>query len=134
MVYSWLILTLLPLPLPIACGLANTFGVAPALLSRYTQQNSDVWQCLDGSKQIAWSSINDDYCDCLDGSDEPGKLMNGFDVLDSLNLLQGTSACANGTFYCLNQGHIGASIPSSRVNDGLCGVSVHAIPGTVVNS
>ena len=38
-----------------------------------------------------------------------------------LQALLGTSACSDNTFYCTNEGHIGASIPSSRVNDGLCG-------------
>lgn len=33
----------------------------------------------------------------------------------------GTSACPGNTFYCANEGHISASILSSRVNDGLCG-------------
>lgn len=35
--------------------------------------------------------------------------------------IEGTGACPNTTFYCRNEGHIGATIPSSRVNDGLCG-------------
>jgi hypothetical protein len=39
----------------------------------------------------------------------------------ALQALLGTSACSGNTFYCANEGHIGASIPSSRVNDGLCG-------------
>jgi len=38
-----------------------------------------------------------------------------------LRALLGTSACPDNTFYCANEGHIGASIQSSRVNDGLCG-------------
>lgn len=32
----------------------------------------------------------------------------------------GTSACPNGMFYCKNAGYAGATIRSSRVNDGLC--------------
>jgi len=33
----------------------------------------------------------------------------------------GTSACPNGVFYCRNIGFEGKLIPSSRVNDGVCG-------------
>ncbi|KAF7331712.1 hypothetical protein MKEN_00051000 [Mycena kentingensis (nom. inval.)] len=92
------------LPLPALAATPQTLGVPPALLSKYTPPKSGaLWQCLDGSKSIPWDFVNDDACDCPDGSDEPG-----------------TSACANSTFYCQNAGHIGASIPSSRVNDGLC--------------
>ncbi|CAG8639345.1 8536_t:CDS:10, partial [Cetraspora pellucida] len=61
------------------------------------------WTCLDGSATIPYEAINDDFCDCADGSDEPG-----------------TSACSNGKFYCRNEGHIPSSIPSSRINDGVC--------------
>ena len=39
--------------------------------------------------------------------------------------IEGTGACPNTTFYCRNEGHIGATIPSSRVNDGLCGARPH---------
>ncbi|KAJ7499351.1 glucosidase II beta subunit-like-domain-containing protein [Mycena latifolia] len=94
----WLLL----LPLPVL-ALDKTLGVPPALLSRYSPPKSGSWKCLDGSKEIPWDFVNDDACDCPDGSDEPG-----------------TSACPNSTFYCQNIGHIGATIPSSRVNDGLC--------------
>ncbi|KAJ3093135.1 hypothetical protein HK102_007974 [Quaeritorhiza haematococci] len=59
--------------------------------------------CLDKSASIPFSAVNDDYCDCRDGSDEPG-----------------TSACSNGVFYCKNEGHIPVSIPSYKVNDGVC--------------
>jgi hypothetical protein len=34
---------------------------------------------------------------------------------------EGTGACKDTTFYCKNEGHIGAKILSSRVGDGLCG-------------
>jgi hypothetical protein len=37
------------------------------------------------------------------------------------DMQKGTSACPNGVFYCPNEGHVGASIRSSSVNDGLCG-------------
>ncbi|KAI9201820.1 glucosidase II beta subunit-like-domain-containing protein [Polychytrium aggregatum] len=78
-------------------------GVAPDHLKAYESTNDLRFLCLDGSKHIPHAAVNDDYCDCSDGSDEPG-----------------TSACSNGRFYCINQGHVGASIPSSRVNDGIC--------------
>ncbi|KAJ7122861.1 glucosidase II beta subunit-like-domain-containing protein [Mycena epipterygia] len=94
---------LLVLPLPVLASFDKTLGVPPALLSRYSPPKSGSWKCLDGSKEIPWDFVNDDACDCPDGSDEPG-----------------TSACPNSTFYCQNAGHIGATIPSSRVNDGLC--------------
>jgi len=43
-----------------------------------------------------------------------GKLM--------LDRIPGTGACPDTHFYCQNRGHIGASIPSSQVRDGLCGM------------
>lgn len=65
------------------------------------------FSCKDGSKTgMPLTRVNDDYCDCGDGSDEPG-----------------TSACPNGRFLCRNIGHVGVSLHSSRVNDGICGKS-----------
>ncbi|KAI0034384.1 glucosidase II beta subunit-like-domain-containing protein [Vararia minispora EC-137] len=87
----------------IAQDVPKTHGVPPMLLARYVPSSARTWACLDGSKEIPWSAVNDDYCDCLDGSDEPG-----------------TGACPNSTFYCRNVGHLGATVPSSRVRDGLC--------------
>ena len=34
------------------------------------------------------------------------------------------AACVKGHFYCQNKGHFGRTLPSSRVNDGICGESV----------
>ncbi|KAG8932306.1 hypothetical protein FRC02_001313 [Tulasnella sp. 418] len=94
------------LPLFLSTGATSASsikGVDPSKANLYVPSSSQTWKCLDGSKEIPWSAVNDDYCDCNDGSDEPG-----------------TSACPNGTFYCVNKGHIGVNIRSSRVGDGLC--------------
>ena len=54
-----------------ALGTPQTRGVHPSSLSKYKPEGS-AWTCLDGSKTISWTAVNDDYCDCPDGSDEPG--------------------------------------------------------------
>ncbi|KAF9081189.1 hypothetical protein BGX23_001160 [Mortierella sp. AD031] len=78
-------------------------GVAPSRAKVYTPDTKGQWACLDGSKSIPFTAVNDDYCDCPDGSDEPG-----------------TSACGTGYFYCSNVGHTPAYIKTSRLNDGVC--------------
>ena len=98
-------------------------GVHPSLYPKYAPTSSDLWSCLDGSRSIPWSAVNDDYCDCPDGSDEPGmtipnRLIQTYNALISH---LGTAACRNSTFFCPNIGHVGASISATRVNDGLCG-------------
>ncbi|KAJ1553057.1 hypothetical protein HK405_009081, partial [Cladochytrium tenue] len=81
---------------------AGVRGVAVVDQARYEPVGGK-FECLDGSRTIAFAAVNDDYCDCADGSDEPG-----------------TSACPNGRFHCANIGHISSYIPSSRVGDGVC--------------
>ncbi|KAL1924034.1 uncharacterized protein VTP21DRAFT_7069 [Calcarisporiella thermophila] len=94
--------TLLLVSQTVANSSLGLLGVEKKNLHLYQEKNGQ-FICLDGSKKIPFSAINDDYCDCPDGSDEPG-----------------TSACPNGKFYCANEGHIPAYIRSSRVNDGVC--------------
>lgn len=86
-----------------AADAANKYrGVARSLYPLY-EGTSGQFTCLDKSKTIPVDRVNDDFCDCPDGSDEPG-----------------TSACANGKFYCVNKGFRGKYIPSMQVNDGVC--------------
>ena len=70
--HPWLLLLL---PLHVLAGGDRLRGVAPDLIARYAplqEGATDTWECLDGSKTIDWSAVNDDFCDCPDGSDEPG--------------------------------------------------------------
>ncbi|KAG8815614.1 hypothetical protein FRC19_000918 [Serendipita sp. 401] len=118
---------LFPVTLSAAVGTENSAtklrGVVPARRGLYTPTSSGTWKCLSGDKEISWAKVNDDFCDCPDGSDEPG-LLNAPSVVTQqvliLFLHLGTSACPNSSFYCVNEGHEGASISSTRVNDGLC--------------
>ena len=47
--------------------------------------------------------------------------MNREHVCFVSHLLSLLAACNNGHFYCRNIGHVGKSVDSSRVNDGICG-------------
>ena len=82
-------------------------GIDPRSAEPYASTPPGVFRCLSGKHTIPFTQLNDDYCDCPDGSDEPG-----------------TSACsavptAPG-FFCLNEGHAGIWIKSSRVGDFVC--------------
>eukprot|EP01112_Ceratiomyxa_fruticulosa_P012769 TRINITY_DN3556_c0_g1_i2.p1 TRINITY_DN3556_c0_g1~~TRINITY_DN3556_c0_g1_i2.p1 ORF type:complete len:438 (-),score=93.44 TRINITY_DN3556_c0_g1_i2:182-1495(-) len=81
--------------------LSSTLGVSPADAALY--KSNTPFTCKGNQKTIPHDYVNDDYCDCLDGSDEPG-----------------TSACANGKFYCINKSYKGEFISSSKVGDSIC--------------
>uniref|UniRef100_A0A8R1I128 Glucosidase 2 subunit beta n=2 Tax=Caenorhabditis japonica TaxID=281687 RepID=A0A8R1I128_CAEJA len=107
-----MLLNLLVLLVPASLALPNDIvqrelkpvkGVGHSRLYLYQESFQGTFRCLDGSRTILFSQLNDDYCDCPDGSDEPG-----------------TSACGNAFFYCSNVGHTGNFIPTNRVNDKLC--------------
>ncbi|DAZ94356.1 TPA: hypothetical protein N0F65_000920 [Lagenidium giganteum] len=66
-----------------------------------------LFSCDEGSKKFDLTRINDNFCDCEDGSDEPG-----------------TSACSHTSakFHCANTGFFAKDVPTSQVNDMICGV------------
>lgn len=82
--------------------LTPTFGVPKSIKHQY-DINLEDFLCLDGTKSVPFSFVNDNFCDCPDGTDEPG-----------------TAACPNGQYHCINAGYRPTNIPSVRVNDGIC--------------
>lgn len=87
-----------PVEIPFKFGLAKADQIL---------HNEESFKCRDGSETFPLHFFNDDYCDCKDGSDEPG-----------------TTACSHiypSKFYCNNNGKYPKRIPSSFVNDGVCG-------------
>lgn len=93
------LLLLLPAASLAGAGVAVR-GIPRSLEALYSAAR---FSCLDGSRTLEAARVNDDYCDCADGSDEPG-----------------TSACAQGRFYCANKGYRGKHVTSALVNDGVC--------------
>ena len=126
------------------------FLCSPSLTERQFYEEGKPFTCLDGSRTIPFDRVNDDYCDCRDGSDEPGsyilhpgdtpglqftelnktmthKCIGGLflcSIIKLFYLIAGTAACPNGSFHCTNAGFKPAFIPSSRINDGICGMSL----------
>lgn len=90
----------------------SDFGVFVKLIRRWDVDlaSARYWieqfSCDGGTLVLDLARLNDNYCDCEDGSDEPG-----------------TSACSHtaAAFRCANAGFLPEDLPTSRVNDGLCG-------------
>src|SRR5690349_11004940 len=90
-------------------------GVMTALEPLYADALSKTpgsFTCLDGSKTVPASKVNDEYCDCKDGSDEPGTAACTYDRTHSVP--------ANFRFQCANVGYKPQLFFHSRVNDGIC--------------
>lgn len=97
-----------------------------AVASRY-QESAEFGCLLNPSIKVGWDKVNDNSCDCPDGSDEPGTAACAH--LDPLSPPQPLAGSASGTtntttalpgFWCANEGHVGAYLPFSYVNDGVC--------------
>ena len=69
-----------PAFLAVACSLhfsvgsaASYRGVDPAL-AKFYDASKETFSCLDRSRKLPFTFVNDNYCDCMDGSDEPGNI------------------------------------------------------------
>ncbi|CAK7567125.1 MAG: hypothetical protein SEPTF4163_005087 [Sporothrix epigloea] len=119
-------------PLLLAGALASSVaastprGVGPEFARYY--ESTDRFACISNPTIVLdIAQINDGSCDCPDGSDEPGT--SACSYLDPLSPPQPLPGSPSGTtktapalpgFWCENAGHIGAYVPFSYVNDGIC--------------
>jgi len=115
-------------------SLAGTLprGVGPEFASHYENALAHdlglEWRCINHPEiRIPTTYINDGTCHCPDGSDEPGTAACAY--LDTASPAQPLPGSSSGTtktknalpgFWCENKGHIGAYVPFSYVNDGVC--------------
>lgn len=118
----------------------NLRGVMTSLRDKYSSSidtAANTFTCLDGSKSIKLSRLNDDFCDCADGSDEPGTAACTFPASGSLK----TDLIARDTFrfQCTNAGfeNLNQQFFHSRINDGVCdccdGSDEYLFPGKCPN-
>ncbi|ERT01102.1 hypothetical protein HMPREF1624_02341 [Sporothrix schenckii ATCC 58251] len=101
-------------------------GVSPEFAKFYEAKSK--FTCITNpSIVVDIVQVNDGSCDCPDGSDEPGTAACAY--LDPLSPPQPLPGSPSGTtnttpalpgFWCENAGHVGAYVPFSYVNDGIC--------------
>ncbi|CAK7271159.1 hypothetical protein SEPCBS119000_004458 [Sporothrix epigloea] len=101
-------------------------GVGPEFARYYA--STDRFTCISNPTVVLdFAQVNDGSCDCPDGSDEPGTSACAYlDPLSPAQPLPGSPSGSTKTkpllpgFWCDNAGHIGAYVPFSHVNDGIC--------------
>ncbi|CAK7232966.1 hypothetical protein SEUCBS140593_008442 [Sporothrix eucalyptigena] len=100
-------------------------GVSPEFAKYY---GKDKFTCINNPNIVLdLAQVNDGSCDCPDGSDEPGTSACAYlDPLSPPQPLPGSPSGSTNTtpalpgFWCENVGHVGAYVPFSYVNDGIC--------------
>ncbi|OAA65492.1 Mannose-6-phosphate receptor, binding protein [Niveomyces insectorum RCEF 264] len=101
-------------------------GVSPEFAKYFEAKGK--FTCINNPSIVLEArQVNDNTCDCPDGSDEPGT--SACSYIDPLSPPQPLPGSPSGTtnttaalpgFWCANVGHIGAYVPFSYVNDGVC--------------
>lgn len=101
--------------------------MAPPTVAKFYEAKSRFTCINNPSIVLDIAQVNDGSCDCPDGSDEPGTAACSY--LDPLSPPQPLPGSPSGTtnttaalpgFWCENAGHVGAYVPFSYVNDGIC--------------
>lgn len=100
---------------------SNIRGIMSELREQYDKAvntAANTFTCLDGSKTMKLSRVNDQHCDCADGSDEPGS-----SACTTVARAGSAPSPSSFRFQCTNEGFPNLHKQvffHSRVNDGIC--------------